>query len=129
MKNIKLLGIIAMIGIIGLSMTGCPMDADETNETGGVEEIDGLEGTWRRVVVVSPPIFDTLILSGNTFQLQGFQSGSGTFTIDGNQLNFMQGALSIEATFSRSGRTLNITEQVPPGTSNIFNFAGTWTRQ
>jgi len=29
MKNIKLLGIIAMAAVIGLSMTGCPMDSDD----------------------------------------------------------------------------------------------------
>jgi len=64
-------------------MTGCPIDADETNETGG------MEGTWRKTINVSPPVFHTLTFSGNTFQLQiSISIWNGTFTVDGNSLSF-----------------------------------------
>jgi len=121
MKNkLRFLGIIATVAIIGLSMTGCPMDADETDETGG------LEGTWRRTIVVSPPVFDTLTFSGNTFQLRvSISVTNGTFAVDGNSLTFIrEGALEglrHETTFSRSGNTLTIAGDAP--------FPGTWTRQ
>jgi len=117
MKNkLKFLGIIATVAIIGLSMTGCPMDSDETNETGG------LEGTWRRTISVSPPVFNTLTFSGNTFQLRvSISTWNGTFAVDGDSLTFIIEDVRHETTFSRSGGTLTIAGDAP--------FPGTWTRQ
>ncbi|MCL2218118.1 MAG: hypothetical protein FWB91_14035 [Defluviitaleaceae bacterium] len=114
MKNrLRFFGIIATVAIIGLSMTGCPVDPDETN---------GLEGTWRRTISVSPPVFDTLTFSGNTFQLRvSISTWNGTFAVDGDSLTFIMGAARHETTFSRSGGTLTIAGDAP--------FPGTWTRQ
>jgi len=118
MKNrLRLLGAIAIVAITGLSMTGCPMDNDESG---------GLEGAWTRVRV-QHLLYDTLTFSGDTFQLRsGNVNWNGTFVVDGSTLTFIVGVARHETTFSRSGRTLTITGNVPFGSAE---FAGNWTRQ
>jgi len=153
MKNaIKLIGIIALVAMVGFTMVSCGGDDDptvgggETGSTGGTGGTGGstgggggtegignsFEGSWNNGTV-------QLILSGNTWTRKedGTNNSKGTFSINENtktvtfvfthiwsNSNWVErSSQTFTANYNLNGNTLVLSN------SNHNGINGTWTKQ